>query len=321
MKKALKLILLYFIIALIGIVIGTLFYSLYLSVLNYVAGKEIVFFNKLSLINSFFYITACVLILICPVIAYSRIRHKGGILQVLFYMLLCFATWFIFMPLVLKADNKFNYLDTINSQNQTLSGDVFRKVNNNVYYFPGDAENAIQNNLPGVIIDIDAENGLKVQNLQHTDVNVIKEAAKPYSDTLIKEAFNQDKIMNNFTLKPIILKARSALNKGKSFWFGFLSFALVLCSLYGITSFFKWKLMNAWFICFSSFLIIFVNIFYNSPLLDGFKNKFVNSNHLLNSLSSNFDEPLLVIVNCFFSLLFIIIGIVKFFVNKKNGGE
>ena len=105
MKKALKLALIYFIILIIGTILGTILYSFYLNLLGYIAGKEISFLTNSELLNSFFYVLFCMLLFIIPVIAYYRIRHPGGILQFVVYVVLCLLTWIILIPCTFKLQD------------------------------------------------------------------------------------------------------------------------------------------------------------------------------------------------------------------------
>ena len=102
MKKALKLAVIYLIILIFGTVLGTLLYSLYLNLLGFVSGREISFFSDEELFKSVFIVMPCMLIFIIPVISYYRIRHPGGILQLIVYMVLCLLTWALLMPLTFK---------------------------------------------------------------------------------------------------------------------------------------------------------------------------------------------------------------------------
>ena len=83
MKKALKLIFMYIILIAAGLLIGTLFYSLFLDVLNFAAGRKMIILNLVELKKAFFVVASFMMILICPLLIYTRIRHKGGVLQLI----------------------------------------------------------------------------------------------------------------------------------------------------------------------------------------------------------------------------------------------
>ena len=127
MKKALKLAVIYLIILILGTVLGTLLYSLYLNLLGFVSGREISFFSDEELFKSVFIVMPCMLIFIIPVISYYRIRHPGGILQLIVYMVLCLLTWALLMPLTFKLKDFCNRKFVTQTERQSLSPNYFRK--------------------------------------------------------------------------------------------------------------------------------------------------------------------------------------------------
>ncbi|MBR5647069.1 MAG: hypothetical protein IKX23_10565 [Treponema sp.] len=317
MKKALKLIVFYFATLFVLLICGTLFYSLYLSVLNYIDGKEIVLFSKQIMSKSFFYMSIVSIFLICPFLAYSRIRHKGGFLQLISYMLLCAVTWLFLFPVTVKYGSRLNAFSPVLTETKTLSGGLFRKAENRIFYFTDDFDSAVEKKLPGVFIDTEDEGGLKVKQIQKGDDELLVNAAKPYNDIIIKKAFYEDGGISYISFRPLIQKAQSSLQKGKTFWMGFLSLALLICSIYGISSFFKWRLLNAWAVCFSVIAAIGVNTLYTLPKLLEFRTK-LEGFKLFVQLQNYFDDAPIVCLNLLFSLIFIVTGIIKFFVSYKR---
>ena len=94
-----------------------------------------------------------------------------------------------------------------------------------------------------------------------------------------------------------------------------LSFVLLLCSLYGITNFFDWRLLNAIMIFIITALILCFNSIYFMPMFEPIKNRLTN-NGFFTAFGRVVNEPLLFTINCIFALLFIITGIVNFAVRK-----
>ena len=135
MKKALKLFVIYLIVLITGTVLGTVLYSFYLNLLGFIAGREIKFFTDQELFKSAFYVMFCMLLLVLPLISYYRIRHPGGVMQLVIYIILSLATWIVVMPCSLKLKSYCNKKFNFETTREPLSPNYFRKVDNNVYYF------------------------------------------------------------------------------------------------------------------------------------------------------------------------------------------
>ena len=135
MKKALNLVLAYFITLISGVVIGSVLYSFYISVLKYVAGTEVAFFAKNDMLYALFYILLCILIIICPMISYYRIRHPGGVPQIIAFVILVCLTWGILIPTVYNVSSKYQSEYYVADENVPLSKGYFRRVDDKVYYF------------------------------------------------------------------------------------------------------------------------------------------------------------------------------------------
>lgn len=321
MNKALKLLAMYIVLAVSFTIIGTALYFLFLNVINFSAGQKMILFNKDQIVKSFIYISACLIFIICPCLAYFRIRHRGGILQLLFYIALCVVTWALLFPLVLNVGAKKGIFENIGAYEQTATAGYFRKTGDNVYFFTKDIKSSESGVVTdAVIIDTTEAGGVRTSEVTSRPDFVLFEESKPYSDILIKDTFYNTSLSRFFNFRVLLNNAASAKSKGGTFWLGFLSLALVLCTVYGISHLFDWKLVDALFVLVIAGLVIFLNSYYYSEAMQAFRLK-VSSNGMMNSLSSYFDAPLLVLMNLFLSIVFVVIGIIRFFKKSPDSDE
>ena len=109
MKKAIKILLVYFVYLLLTICFGTVFYMAFLGVVNATAGHKVVFWNQELFIKTFFFIAVCSLSLICPFLISYRIRHRSGFLQTIVYIIVCVINWGILFPIAITQADKAGY--------------------------------------------------------------------------------------------------------------------------------------------------------------------------------------------------------------------
>lgn len=318
MKKALKLALIYLIILITGTVFGTLLYSLYLNLLNFISGRDITFFHDTELFQSLFYIMPCMLIFIIPLISYYRIRHPGGILQLIIFIVLCMLTWVVLMPATLKLKEFCNKRFSFETTREYLSPNYFRKVDNDVYYFTREFEATGAGGVaeaPAIVIDTTENGGVDYRIIGDYPGFALNRKASPYREIQLKKLFadNENPVPVDFSLL--------VFNINNSYYGGFkallllLSFVILLCSVYSITNFFDWRLLNAIMVFISTALILCLNSVYYSPQFDIIKARIMD-NGFFRFMNGIVREPILFILNCFFALLFIVSGIVKFAVRQ-----
>ena len=322
MKKALKLALIYLIILVTGTVFGTVLYSFYLNLLGFIAGQEITFFTDTELVKSFFYVLLCMYFFVIPVTAYYRIRHPGGFLQLIVFTVLCLLTWGLLFPLTVKLRdfcyNRFTFIE----EESTLSPNYFRHVDKNVYYFTSDFEDKSKfsfgvKEAPVVIISTEEDGKVEYTNIKNYDNFELIRKSLPFREIQLKKIFDAEKNPIPVDFKVLIE------NTSKSYFGGFnlkriltlLSFILVLSSVYGITAFFDWRLLNTTILFVVSASILSFNSIYFQPAYIDLKIR-LTSNGFFTFLGKIASEPLLFLVNCIFALLFISLGVIKFAVRK-----
>lgn len=312
MKKALTLIIFYFLFAIFGLFFYGFFYSLYLNVVNFIVGNEIELFSLDSFIRSIFYAGYCLAFFICPIVAYYRSRHIGGIIQIFAYILLCFFTWFLFVPGLNRIEKFYeNRVQTENSQIR-LSKGYFRSVGGKTYYFTEnfkENENGIED-AHAVIINHYNENPIEIRDIPNSPYFELKTNAKPYSEILIKQFSFNEKLMNFIDFDYLVQKVKKALDNPFYDYFEFLSFAILICSVFALTQLFSWKLLNtaSLFFCFSLILMINSTDFFG--FVDFLTPRIANNSFYL-FLLNFFENPILFCLNILLTLILIIIGIVR----------
>ncbi len=317
MKKAINLLIIYLVILLAGLLIGTFLYSFYLNLMDFVAGRDIKFFEDKDLYRAIFYIAYCLVFFICPLISYYRIRHPGGIPQSIAYIFICLVTWLLLFPGLYKLNEFCDRHFSPERPEITLSKGYFREVGNKVYYFTEDFSKNQEDQFTAnaVIIDVNEYGDVYFDQVVEDENLDLLKAASPYKEILIKETF-AEKILNlPYNMKLLIEHQKQAWDDGFFTYLGFLSVALVICSLYGITSFFEWKLINVSILFISYFMILVINSVYYMPILTELKNRLL-SNVLITKLGRHINDPLICVINLLFTLIFVVAGIIKFVLHK-----
>lgn len=307
----------YFVTLIIATAIGVVFYSIYLNVQNHVAGTKFIFFQKEEFLRALFYVVSCVIILICPAMIYIRISNKGSVPQFFIFILLSGITWMVCIPLQFKLEDKIFY--NAKDSSKVLTGGYFRQNGEKVYYFTSDYNANPFTDTTAIVIDTTEDGQVEMENLTPSRDFVLFRDSAPYKDVLIKNIFEgstPSQPVLSFSL--IMQHARNALGKGWTFWLGFLSLALVLCSLYGAADLFRWKLLNTGFLFTATFVILAGYTMYFHPAVTSFCRQYINNRRFFIFLSKYMDYPLIVLCNVFFSIVFTIIGIVRFATRKKR---
>lgn len=324
MKKAMKLLLMYFMTLLASIIIGTIIYSIYLNVKNFVAGTSIDLFNIKDLVKAIFFVIFLTLFLILPFISYYKIRHSGGVPQTIVYVFLTILTWGILFPGSFYLE-RFHYSKFPDKPSEkSLSTNCFRSFEDKVYFFTKDfSYDNQEKSAMAVVIDTSEEGKIAIEKIEDKSDFVLYKQAVPYRDILIKNSFSKFSIPLLVDFGLLIQKGKDALNKGWTFYLGFCSIGLLLASVWALSGIFKWRLLNTCFVVVTSFLILTFNSFVIHGKFEFIINKIWNL-PFIKPLNSIFENPVLVILNLLFALIFTVIGIIIFIVQnhkKKEGGN
>ena len=318
MKKALKLALIYCVALIAGTVIGTLLYSLYLNLLGFIAGRDIIFFKDEEIFKSLFYVMFCMQLFILPSICYYRIRHSGGVLQLVVYIVLCALTWGLIVPCSFKLKDFCNSRFSFQTKTESLSPNYFRKVDDDVYYFTKEFTPSAQgraSETSAIIIDTTEEGDVEFRTVGDYPSFPLNKRAEPFREVQLKKIFGEDTNPVPIDFRLLYSMINGAYFGGLAHLLTLISFVLLLCSVYGITNFFEWRLLNAVIVFITTALIFCVNSLYFTPQFDVIKNR-IMANGFFRAFGGVVSEPILFLINCFFALIFIVTGIVKFAVRN-----
>ncbi len=317
MKKALRLALIYLILLIAGILLGTMFYTLYLNLLDFIIGHEVTFFSDGDLYKAFFYVFQCMLILICPVISYYRIRHPGGILQFIVYLVLCLVTWLILFPACMHLNEFCNSRFSFEKEQTYLSSNYFRRIDDKVYFFT--KEFTEKPNAPAesnaLIIDLSENGKIEEKAVTSFPTEEFIEKAMPYKEDQLKKIFTNDASFIPVSFHTLIAMGTTAFRLGLPYLLTLLSFVLLLCSVYGLTNFFDWRLINAVMLFIITTCILSVNSMYYQSAFDGIKQR-LGSYGFFIACRKIISEPILFFINCVCALIFILAGVIKLAVRK-----
>ena len=316
MKKAFGLVLTYFLFLVIGTVAGMFFYYIYLQIQSSVAGLPFEFFKKEDLLRILFYVLNCLLLFVCPAMVYRRISNKGGIAHFIFFIVLSSLTWIIFIPLVGHFEQKVSY--NIKDSSKVLTEGYFRQNGDKIYYFTSDYNKNPYLNTTAIVIDTTEEGTVEVETLKPSRDFILFRDSAPYSDILIKKAFGQSDSQQIISFAMISERAMTAFSKGWTFYLAFISLGLLLASLYGTADLFRWRLLNTGFLMLMTFAVFTAHTLYFHPVFTSFRRQHINNKAFFVFLSKFMDDPLLVLANVTLSLVFIIIGIVRFATRNKR---
>ena len=316
MKKAFRLVLTYFLFLILGTAIGMFFYYVYLHLQGSVAGQPAEFFQKEDLLRVLFYVTGCLLLFVCPAMVYARISNRGGIAHFITFILLSCVTWGVLVPLLGHYEKKILY--NTKDSSKVLTKGYFRESGDNIYYFTSDYNTNPYYETTAVVIDTTQEGTVEIERINSSRDFILFRESAPYNDILLKKAFNESQPLAIVSFALIMDHANIAFAKGWTFWLGFLSLGLLVISLYGTADIFRWRLLNSGFLMVATFAIFAVNTMYYHPVVTSFRRQYINGKGFFIFLGKYMDDPLLVLVNVSFSLVFIIIGIVRFATRKKR---
>lgn len=316
MKKAFRLVLTYFLFLVIGTAIGMFFYYVYLHLQASVAGQQAPLFIKEDLFRVLFYVIGCLLLFVCPAMVYVRISNKGGIAHFIMFILLSCTTWAVLIPLLGHFENKVTY--NTKDSSKMLTGGYFRENGDKVYYFTDDYNKNSYTDTTTIVIDTTQDGTVEIENIKSSRDFILFRDSAPYNDILLKKTFNESEHQSIISFSLIMQHAQVAFAKGWTFWLGFLSLGLLIMSLYGTADLFRWRLLNSGFLMIMTFGIFTANTLYYHPAVTSFRRQYINNKSFFIFLGKYMDDPLLVLVNVSLSLVFVIIGIVRFATRKKR---
>ncbi|MBR1638452.1 MAG: hypothetical protein IJ688_03600 [Treponema sp.] len=320
MKKAINLIIMYFVFLILGTVFGTLLYTMFSNLLNYVAGSKLTLFSVESLFQSFFYISLCMIILICPALSFYRVRHPGGFSQAMAYIILSAFTWILLLPLDYKLISSMSENIKNEKEHTPLSKDYFRQVDGEVYYFTNDFEYTQTGALEAdaIVIHSVGDNGyVNFRPVRDTPSFKLNIAAAPFREILVSENFRSKTSTSVVNFRILAGEIVNCLSAGFLHFLFYLSFALALCSIYALTNLFDWRLLNSALLFLLSALVMGFNSDFFASWLSEIAVR-TDGNAVYRFLARWTSEPLVFVGNCLFTLVIMIVWIVTSAI-KRHG--
>ncbi|MCR4579241.1 MAG: hypothetical protein K5681_02720 [Treponema sp.] len=320
MKKAINLIIMYFVFLIMGIVFGTLLYTMFSNLLNYVAGSNLQLFSVSSLFKSYLYMSYCMLFLSCPFLAFYRIRHPGGTSQGIAYIILCLVTWLLLLPANYKLTGFIANRFVEESEKTYLSKDYFRQGDNEIFYFTNDFSKSEYGTMQAdaVVIHLNNEDSyVDFRPIRDIPSFVLNEKAAPFKEILVSETFLDKSKLSVVDFKILVEEACNSISSGFFYFLFYLSFGLVICSLYSLTNLFDWRLLNSSLLFLLTASVLGFNSGVVSPWLAGISEA-LSSNPIYKFLADWTSDPLIFVGNCLFTLIILIIWIVTSAIKRHN---
>lgn len=320
MKKALRLVFVYFAFLVAGIVLWTFLHSLFMGILAMTAGERVPVLSIRRIPDSFMFCAPSVIFLSGTFMSYYKIRRPGGIPQFLAFAVLSLVSWCFILPsFVLLGKSWYKTHEIYGNSASELSAGYFRRYGDDVYFFTREVEAAGEDGIPSVVIDTSSEDGAVFRNVRAGEKAFIYNSARPYSDVLVKQAFSSGVTFRNMLdFRALIRRTQRAMNAGFSFWLGFLSLGFVLSSVYGIAGVFRWRIMNVTAVLVVTAAILVVNSAYFLPSSVPVWRNSIATGRLFVFLSGFVEAPFLTVVNVVFGILFSVIGAAVFFTRKNE---
>lgn len=314
MQKAFRLLLVYFLMFLASLAVGTFVYLLFTEIQGHIAGQNVTFFDKDLILKAVFLVSYSVCFLICPFVSFYKIRHTSGLAQSIMFVILVIVTWCAVFP-GLNFLEKFSYkhLPETNKISH-LSGNYFRKDGSKIYYFTRDFYSDDTNT---VVIDTSDDGVVSVEKIEDTPDFPLYNASKPYNEVEIKKVLEPSPILKFIDLRYLSDMGLGALASGWTFYLGFISIALVLGALFFVSDISEWKLLNSLILILGTILVLFVNDFLYSESGSAFVN-WAEKAGFIKSLKKVFDNPVLVLINLLSFIILTVTAIISLILKKHK---
>ena len=238
-KKSILLIPAYIGITACCIVVGELTYMMYFNTMHLVAGRPLELFSAYAFIRGFFIVVPVVIVLSPLFLSLYRIRHSGGgFLPIFVYILLCAATWIVLFPHFIEFKWKAEEASTPVSKSVLTAG-YFRPYSGEAAYLLHDTSTPER-----AAVVLKSEGDENAVGLAQIDTSVMEAESAPFADILIRETVPSFPAWIVNGIDTIEMHAEQAWKNGRFAWFGFLSFALALCSTYAVSFCSDWRLVG-----------------------------------------------------------------------------
>lgn len=300
-----------------GTIFGGLLFMLYNEITAYVIGAQMSYFLPDVFIDGILICFPPLLFFLPMFRLLSLVRHKTKkrLPTLATICVLSLAFWIFLVPVCEKAAHAWNSL--FEKTPSELTEGYFRKLDSDTYYL-----SAVRNKY---IDALKFENDDAMKNQVERKVEIVKDRRMVFerdeygfSDPLVGAVLQPSKIFAAFFqgLYSMEKSAFSACASGIKNWLLFSSIMVALLSVGALINASSWRLVSAFWILFTTILIIALNFlymnFYFAPLtsqLDNMGNFFV-------LIKNNFQF----IMNCVIAAILLIAGTLCTIFGKKNSG-
>lgn len=313
MKKSLMLVGAYILMMILGCVLGIFIYMQFYNTMNLIAGKPLHLFSASAAVSGFFTIIPVVFLLSGFVLTIYRIRHEGGFLPDIVYMILCAATWCVLYPLFLTVKEPAAVVSSETPGSELTSG-YFRNAGESRIYL---LDKKASDTSDSVIIDTDAREPAAAVHEGKKQRTVLAEESEPFKDVLIKDTLPAIPAWLTSAFIRLEVKAVKAWKGGWFSWLCFMSFGLALCSVYMLRRCSQWRLINTLYLILAESAVLAVNTLYFLPSL-GKIHKWGAS---FGGLFKKMDDPVLVAANCIITVIFAVTGLVAAVSRERKYGR
>ena len=301
MKQAVKMLVTYILILVLGTIIGTLVVAQYHTVCTLVAGHTQAPFQQALLVQSFFAIVPVVLVCSSVLLALYAVRHNTRrVIAAVTYDVLSAITWGVVFPLFMAVCPDDGAVVPAPPAVVPSAG-YFRQLDRTLYYTSGIAEH---NSVQIALDDLHPETMLT----ESDDVaEILVRQSAPFHDVLISRTMEYRALaFLHEGYGYLMAYARRAWSGGIVGWLCFAAFGLALCSVYAFIAMSSWRLINSISVCFFSVCICLSNFYYFSRWHAAAGEMTASGSGLFRAV----DEPLLVGGNLLVAIIFITVGAV-----------
>ncbi len=316
MKAILTSFIRFLLLCVVGSVVSGFFFMLYNGCVSYVIGNGGNLFSLKFFVDGILLAFPAILFFVPMFLVLPLMKHGLTVrcLGLLTIAVLSLAAWLFVVPLCAKGALETHVL--FEKPASELSTGYFRKINGRVYYF-----STVDGNY---VSGLKFENSFDARNSSLQDVQVLKDDYMVFerdiygfSDPLVGENLKPPSIVSVLFLGmfSMVRSTFSACASGILNWLSFSSIMFALLFVGFLLSLSSWRLVNAFFIIFSTLAIIVLNYlylnFYFSPLL----NQFDGMGGFFIFLKNNFQ----LFMNVVIIIVLCVVGVISFYIsNKKN---
>lgn len=321
MKTVLQVLISYIVTCVLGIILASGLFMVYLGCMGYVVGQPLNLFNWSALKTGFDATLPLVVIFMPMFLILSLIRHsrKNRVAGVITTVILTCASWAFGIPAYIKYIKSTT--NAIQLEKQRLSSGYFRLSGNTIYYFTNvDGDRKAE----GILIDT-TNTGIEVKDfkiIKNEEVDI--PGSGHFSDILVKRTIEFPMLLRMCfgDLYFISKSAQSALNKSFWGWLFFCSFGVALAFVFTLSNVSRWRLINAFSVLVGTGVVIKVNAVccgisvYQKyiPFLSTLDEKIRGIGLFFNYI----DDPLCFTVNVFMIVIFVIIGFISLAVKHSD---